>query len=193
MPRRVYTYDPSLGVNGLNLSATIFAFVMGLGIILVIIDFMRHFRRGPAAGKNPWGAPSLEWLSANAELGFRSLPVIDSRYPVWESENLAHEIESGRGYLPDAPTIERESLMTAPLTGEPEQILRLPGPSWVPFLAAATTAIFFTALTLKLTWIGLFSGAAALTLLLYWLWNLEGVPEGIGRCRSRPRATAVHQ
>jgi cytochrome c oxidase subunit I+III len=173
MPRRVYTYDASLGVNGLNLSATIFAFVFGAGVLVLIVDFIRHLRRGPAAGGNPWNAPSLEWLSRGAPEGFRSVPVIESRYPLWDDDTLEQNVTSARGYLPDAPTLERESLMTHPISSEPEQILRLPGPSWIPFLAASTTAIFMTALTLKLTWLGVASGTGAVAALLYWMWNLD--------------------
>jgi cytochrome c oxidase subunit I+III len=173
MPRRVYTYDASLGVNGLNLSATIFAFVFGAGVLVVIVDFVRHLRRGPAAGKNPWNSPSLEWLSRNSPEGFRSVPLIESRYPLWDAHTLEQDVTNARGYLPDSPTLARESLMTNPISTEPEQILRLPGPSWLPFVAALMTAIVMTALTLKLTWVGVASGTGAVVALLSWMWNLD--------------------
>jgi cytochrome c oxidase subunit I+III len=180
MPRRVYTYDASLGVNGLNLSATIFAFVFGAGVLVMIVDFFRHRRHGPAAGNNPWNAPSLEWVSRGAPEGFRSVPVVESRYPLWEQENLEQNVTDARGYLPDAPTVQRESLMTSPITGEPEQILRLPGPSWIPFGAALLTAVFMTALTLKLTWLGIVSGTLAVAVLLTWMWNRDNAyPQGL--------------
>jgi cytochrome c oxidase subunit I+III len=166
MPRRVYTYDPSLGVNGLNMSTTIFSFVLGAGVLVVIVDFILHFRSGRDAGYNPWNAPTLDWLSANADYGFRSLPAIDSRYPLWDQPDVVQEVREGRGYLPDAPTVERQSLLTSPITGAPEQIIRLPGPGWKPFLAAAASAVFFTALTLRLTVTAMLSGAATLMCLI---------------------------
>ena len=181
MPRRVYTYDASLGVNGLNMASTIFAFVMGIGVLIVIIDFIRHFRHGAQAGLNPWNAPSLEWLSGNRAEGFRSLPLIDSRYPGWDHEDLGRKIHEAHGYLPDAPTGERESLLTSPITAEPEQIIRMPGPGWTPFVSALATAIFFTAMTLKLTVLGIVSGTVALGFLLYWMWNLD---------KAQPKALA---
>jgi cytochrome c oxidase subunit I+III len=173
MPRRVYTYDATLGWNGLNMASTVFTFILGAGVLVVLVDFLRHLRGGREAGEAPWAAPSLEWLSGNSPHGFRSLPVISSRYPLWDQENLKQEVHEARGYLPDAPTLERESLMTAPITGKPEQILRLPGPGWTPFIAALATAVFFTGLTLKLTAVTAASGAVALAFLLSWLWSLD--------------------
>jgi cytochrome c oxidase subunit I+III len=173
MPRRVYTYDATLGVNGLNMASTICTFILGAGVSIVILDFVRHFRRGREAGPNPWNAPTLEWHSANAPEGFRSLPVITTRYPLWEEENLNAETRGALGYLPDAPTVQRESLLTGPITGEPEQILRMPGPGWTPFVAALAIAIFFAGLTFKLTVVAIASGAVAAGMILSWLWRLD--------------------
>jgi cytochrome c oxidase subunit I+III len=173
MPRRVYTYDGALGLNGLNLVSTVAAFVLAAGVLIVLIDFIRHIRSGHEAGDNPWEAPSLEWLSPGSAVGFRSLPVIASRYPLWDSKGLKNWVTEGRGYLPDAPTVERESLVTAPITGEPEQIIRLPGPAWTPFIAALAASIFFAALTVKSVPIAIGSGAVALAFLLYWMWILD--------------------
>ena len=63
MPRRVYTYSADLGWNTLNLITSVFAFVFAAGILVVLVDFVRHLRSGRQAGSNPWDAPSLEWLS----------------------------------------------------------------------------------------------------------------------------------
>jgi cytochrome c oxidase subunit I+III len=181
MPRRVYTYDPSLGVNGLNMTATLFTFVLGTGILIVLIDFVRHLRLAPSARENTWNAGSLEWLSGTAARGFRSIPTVITRYPLWEQRDVVEEDRQARGYLPDAPTTERETLMTSPIAGSPEQIIRMPGPGWPPFLAALTTAVFFAALTFKLTVISVVSGSIALAVLLSWMWRLD---------RAYPRAFA---
>ena len=180
MPRRVYTYDGTLGLNWLNLISTVAAFVLAAGVLVFLIDFIRHLRRGHEAGDNPWDAPSLEWLSSNSPVGFRSLPIIDSRYPMWDHKDLKHRVVEGRGYLPDAPTVARESLVTAPITGEPEQIIRLPGPSWIPFTAALAAAVFFVALTLKSLPVAIGSGAVALAFLLSWTWKRDkAYPRGL--------------
>jgi cytochrome c oxidase subunit I+III len=70
--------------------------------------------------------------------------------------------------------------VTAPITGEPEQIIRLPGPGWTPFVAALATAIFFVALTLKSLPVAIGSGAVALAFLLSWMWRLDkAYPRGL--------------
>ena len=64
MPRRVYTYSGDLGWNWLNLITSVFSFVFAAGMLVVLVDFVRHLRSGRQAGYNPWDAPSLEWLSS---------------------------------------------------------------------------------------------------------------------------------
>jgi cytochrome c oxidase subunit I+III len=173
MPRRIYTYPGDLGWNWLNLVTTVFTFVFAAGVLVFLVDFLRHRRHGPEAGYNPWDAPSLEWVGGYVPENFRSLPVIDSLYPLWDDKGLKARVDEGRGYLPDAPTLAREALTTAPITGEPEQILTLPGPGWTPFAAALATAILFAALTLQAGQVAAGSGVVALAFLLYWLWNRD--------------------
>jgi cytochrome c oxidase subunit I+III len=170
MPRRVYTYPEGIGLDWLNLVSSIFAFVFAAGVALVLFDVVRAIVKGEKAPENPWDAPSLEWLSSNDPVGFRSLPIVRSRYPLWDEPELRDFARSGRGYLPGAPTGARESLVTGPITGEPEQILRLPGPSWIPFLAALAVAVFFGALTVKLMTAAAVAGAVAALLIGTWLW-----------------------
>jgi cytochrome c oxidase subunit I+III len=173
MPRRVYTYPDNLGWNGLNLASSVFSFVFAAGVLVVLVDFLRHLRSGQRAGSNPWNAPSLEWLSPMKDHGFRSLASITSRYPIWEMDGLKQEEVSGQGYLPDAPTLEREALVTTPVNAEPVQIIRLPGPGWTAFLAAAASAIAFGAMTLKSPTIGAAAAAVAGATYLRWLWSMD--------------------
>ena len=177
MPRRVYTYVDGLGWNELNLVSTVFAFVLAAGILVIVADLALHFRRGGKAGDNPWAAPSLEWISASRQYGFRSIPVIAERYPAWDRPGLAADIEAGRGYLPDTPTGRRQSLLTSPLDGTPEQILTLPGPSWIPFLGALFIALALAAATIKLMLPAVALGVVGAGLLAAWLWRLDaGAP-----------------
>ncbi|HEU4630045.1 MAG TPA: cytochrome c oxidase subunit I [Gemmatimonadaceae bacterium] len=173
MPRRVYTYAGDLGWNGLNLVSSVFSFVFAAGVLVVVYDFVRHLRTGAKAGHDPWNAPSLEWLSGLAPHGFRSLVPVTSRYPLWEQQELPGDIVAGRGYLPDAPTRERETLVSTPVGGVPEQILRLPGPGWTAFGAALATAVVFTAMTLRLAAVGVVAGVAATAAILSWLWSMD--------------------
>jgi len=173
MPRRIYTYSGDLGWNGLNLVTSVFSFVLAAGVLVFLFDFVRHLRSRPQTGLNPWDAPSLEWLSGQAAHGFRSLMPITSRYPGWEQQGLKDDEVAGRGYLPDAPTHAREALVTSPITAEPEQIMRMPGPTWTAFLAAVATAIAFAGMTIKVPTVGWIAGVIAAALYSYWLWSMD--------------------
>jgi cytochrome c oxidase subunit I+III len=173
MPRRIYTYSADLGWSTLNMISSVFSFVFAAGVLLVVVDFARKFRRASEGHIDPWAAPSLEWMSGLSGHGFRSLVPVTSRYPLWEQSGIKDDEVSGRGYLPDAPTVEREALVTSPITGEPEQITRLPGAGWTAFVAALATAVVFGAMTIKAVTIGWISGAVAIAAYLYWLWSMD--------------------
>ena len=173
MPRRVYTFAGDLGLNWLNLISSVFAFVFALGVLVFVVDMVWHFRRGPKRSENPWGAPSLEWVSGQASMGFRSIMPIDTRYPWWTNPDLRKQAWEGRGFLPDSPVLARESLLTAPLSAAPEQILRLPGPSWIPFIGAIGTAACFAGVAIKHTAVALSGGIVGLVAILLWLWTMD--------------------
>ncbi len=67
MPRRIYTYEDiqSYAVGGnlslLNAMATVGAFTFGLGIILMLVNFVVSLWTGEKAGPDPWGGNELEW------------------------------------------------------------------------------------------------------------------------------------
>ncbi|MGH8167759.1 MAG: cytochrome c oxidase subunit 3, partial [Woeseiaceae bacterium] len=89
---------------------------------------------------------------------------------------LRQEVDSGQHYLPGLVTGTRETIVTSPRSARPEYVLRLPGPSWLPFMAGVGTAAFFFCLTLK--WFVAAALGAALTLasILKWLWDSDPAP-----------------
>jgi cytochrome c oxidase subunit I+III len=173
MPRRVYTYSADVGWNTLNLVSSVFAFVFAAGILIFVVEFLRHLRSGRKAGENPWEAPSLDWLAGLSDYGVRSIVPVASLYPLWDQKDLKELESSGQGYLPDAPTREREALITSPINAEPEQILRLAGPGWTAFVASVATALVFVAMTLKLKTTGIVAGVVAMAAYAYWLWSMD--------------------
>ncbi|MDB5900195.1 MAG: ctaD, partial [Ramlibacter sp.] len=174
MPRRVYTYPADIGWNALNLVSSVFSFVFAAGVLLVFLDLVRHWRGGGQVAHDPWNAPSLEWMArSDAGHSFRSMMPISSLYPLWEQAGLKNDETAGRGYLPDAPTTEREALVTSPIRAQPEQIIRLPDPGWTAFLASLATAIALAAATLKLHSAAAVVGAIAAGTFIRWLWVLD--------------------
>jgi len=81
MPRRVYVYPAAL--QPLNEISTIGAYVTGVSLILMFINFGHALVKGEAAGDNPWvDAKTLEWTvsSPPPEHNFEEIPVVTD-YP----------------------------------------------------------------------------------------------------------------
>src|SRR5690606_22164307 len=195
MPRRVYTYPADIGWDWLNLISTMGAVVLGIGMFAVVVDVTLHRRRQPKGEVNPWNAGTLEWVSEPEEnWGVRSIPRIESRYPLWDQNNLAAEVKAGEWYLPDAREGRRETLVTSVLDAEPEQVLRVGGTSYMSILSAILLGTVFIALTFKWWIVSLLSGIGFIAAVIYWLWTGTGeIPEkeekNVGRGVSLPLYT----
>ncbi|MBI4979619.1 MAG: cbb3-type cytochrome c oxidase subunit I [Spirochaetes bacterium] len=76
MPRRYYSYLPQY--TDLQVAASIGAFIMAAGLVLVAVNLVRCFFWGTAAGNNPWGAATLEWTvpSPPATENFETPPTV---------------------------------------------------------------------------------------------------------------------
>ena len=173
MPRRVYTYPADIGLDGLNLTSTIGAFVLASGVAVIFWDLIRPNGKQPYSPRNPWKAGTLEWLQEmpGKPWGVRSIPEIDSRYPLWDQPNFERDVDQGRFYLPDAEEEKRETIVTSPVDATPQHCLRLPGPSFLPLIAALTTGGFFVFGTYHLWSMALVSLVLALGVIVYWLWT----------------------
>jgi cytochrome c oxidase subunit I+III len=173
MPRRVFTYPADAGFETLNLLSTAGAFVLAAGIFCVVIDVLRPKKSQPYAPRDPWNAGTLEWVQEmpGKPWGIRSIPEIDSRYPLWQQPNLVRDIDEGRFYLPDAAEGLRETIVTSVIDAEPQQCQRLAGQSFVPLVAALTLGGFFVFGTFHLWPFALGSLVAALAVIVWWLWS----------------------
>ncbi|MGD9476362.1 cytochrome c oxidase subunit I [Shinella sp. G-2] len=172
MPRRVFTYPADIGWDWFNLISTIGAFVFAAGIAIVVVDVLRPKHRQPKGEQNPWNAGTLEWISEPEEKwGVRSIPIIESRYPIWDQPGLTDGIKAGRYYLPDTKDGARETLITSVLDAEPIQCLRVGGTSVLSILAAFSLGGVFIALTFH--WWIMTAASAVMTLaaIVAWLWT----------------------
>ena len=60
--RAASTPMPMTAVGGmLNLITSIGSFVFAVGVLLLLVNVVKSLKHGPAADKNPWDAPTLEW------------------------------------------------------------------------------------------------------------------------------------
>ncbi|WP_432347110.1 cytochrome c oxidase subunit I [Shinella yambaruensis] len=172
MPRRVFTYPADIGWDWFNLVSTIGAFIFAAGVAIVVIDVVRPKHRQPKVEENPWNAGTLEWISEPEEKwGVRSIPIIRSRYPIWDQPGLIEDIKAGRFYLPDAKDGARETLVTSVLDAEPIQCLRVGGTSILTILAAFSLGGVFIALTFHWWIVTIVCAVMTLAAIIAWLWT----------------------
>jgi cytochrome c oxidase subunit I+III len=173
MPRRVFTYPANAGLDVLNFTSSVGAWILAGGVALIFWDLIRPKGRLPDSERNPWRAGTMEWVQEMPAQpwGIRSIPEIDSRYPLWDQPNFVRDIDEGRFYLPDAEEGKRETLITSAIDAQPLQCQRLPGSSFIPLSAAATTGGFFIFGTFHVWGIALASLVLAACVILYWLWT----------------------
>jgi cytochrome c oxidase subunit I+III len=174
MPRRVATYPEGIGWDRLNMLSSIGSYMIAVGVALFIWDFFRHQRAGPPAGRNPWGAGTLEWFYPPRPPGynFRAIPPIRSREPLWDQPELTDRPAAEvAGALRRYPDHRRETIGSDIVTGEPLQIVRLPHPTWFPLISAFGLALCFTAVLASVYWLVGVGALVALTGITGWMWE----------------------
>jgi cytochrome c oxidase subunit 1 len=116
MVRRISKYPIETGFLTWNVVETAGAFLMGVSVAIFLWNMLASWRRGPAAGNDPWLANTLEWLTSSPppEYNFASLPRIRSERPLRDLRlaalrgNGAHHarpaLESGPGESTGVPS-----------------------------------------------------------------------------------------
>ena len=167
MPRRVYTYPPGLGLDGLNMWSTVGSFILGLGALLSVINFFWSLRNGTLAGKNPWKADTLEWETESppAVYGTVHIPTVISRHPLWDEHEEEHDPYDER-VLDNG----RLTFATTALDAIPDSIARMPEDTIAPLLLALTLLGFFLAMVFQLLTWALVAAIGTLFMGYYWLW-----------------------
>ena len=151
MPRRVYTYQYGVGWELYNIISTVGAFIFAAGVLLFVVNWVVSLRTGRDAGPNPWGASSLEWATESPAppYGFRRLPIVRSRYPLWDQDSLDEGDDRSRELvraLERWPTEWQAAVVTDVFTGRLKEVFWLPNTSWMPILTAVGLAVTMGAL-----------------------------------------------
>ena len=178
MPRRVYTYQSGLGWDLPNSISSVGAFIIAMGVAMILLDIILHFRYGRPAGSNPWQADTLEWATATPPqpYNFISLPACPMRHPMWDQPDLQTTIAEGRHNLSEIDHGRRETWGTDPITGKIREIIHLPGNSWLPFYAALALSVVCICLLIRAYGMAIFAILVSLVLLLRWSWINGGHP-----------------
>ena len=188
MPRRIYTYDANQGWDTFNLISSVGAFMLVISTAIFVWNFFRSKTHGPPAPDNPWDAATLEWSipSPPPEYNFAEIPLVDSRYPLWD---LTHPERTAEIPHTHAGWDEQEKAADArPAHVESERRtakelgIPMPMPTIKPLIVAAGIVIMISGLlfihreskTIAFTLI--FGGAAILVGFLY-AWLLSPLEE----------------
>ena len=173
MPRRVYTYPEGLGWEWLNLLSTIGGFIMTAGFAALLLDVIATVRTGARSERNPWRAGTLEWAMDHPPpvYNFASLPEVRDREPLWTQPGIEDDIRQGRGYLARARNGWFETLGVHAVSGRPDQIILLPGPSYLPLITAVCLAVFFLSFLVGIYWLSAIGAVASLGAALRWAWT----------------------
>jgi cytochrome c oxidase subunit I+III len=141
MPRRVYTYDESLGWEGMNLLSTVGAFVLAAGFVLALVNLARSIVGGAPSGDNPWDAETLEWAIASPPPphNFTVFPVVSSTTPLWdraEGEELPAVARIGDEDITEPRHGHHRTLLTSVLDADRVEVTTMPGPTPWPLVVA---------------------------------------------------------
>jgi cytochrome c oxidase subunit 1 len=96
MPRRIYQYRADAGWTAYNMISTVGAFVLGVGILLSVINFMRSYKKGAIAGPDPWKGNTLEWFTTSPPPvnNFDEIPRVRSVEPM---KDIRRQVERQSG------------------------------------------------------------------------------------------------
>ena len=170
MPRRVYTYLADTGWGGLNLTSSIGAGLLAVGLLILVFNIARSLAAGTPAGADPWGGETLEWAvsSPAPDYNFAYIPIVHGRSALWADTG---DLDAVAGLRED----RREVLQTTVLDAEPDSRHEHPDPTIVPLLAALATGV-------TLIW-GIFDpigfavgGALTFVALVAWGWPQKTKP-----------------
>ena len=94
MPRRYFDYLPQFQTG--HVISTIGAFILIIGLIMMVSNLIYHRKRGAIAPSNPWGGVTLEWkLESPPTLeNFEEIPVITEGPYVFRKNDTDETVNS---------------------------------------------------------------------------------------------------
>jgi cytochrome c oxidase subunit 1/cytochrome c oxidase subunit I+III len=171
MPRRIYTYQPRLGWDGYNLLETVGAFVMAIGILVTIVNWVWSLRHGERAGNDPWRSETLEWATSSPPPAedFGAIPEVRSLHPTWDQRELvagSQPVALGGRPLAGGHRV----LTTSMLDAVPEAVIDMPKESLWPFVLAFGLTILSYGALARFALLAFVGGGACVLAVLGWIW-----------------------
>ena len=176
-PRRTYTYEEGLGWESHNLLSTIGAFIMGVGVLLIAINWFRSKKNGEIAGDDPWRGETLEWATSSPppKYNFTTVPTVRSKEPVWDQPELQEGAsrEQGDYKLVGGHT----TLSTSMLDAQPQAVVHMPHPSPWPFYLTCSLLVLFYGFLLEWLLLTAVGGLLSAMCLMGWFWPRDETQE----------------
>jgi cytochrome c oxidase subunit 1/cytochrome c oxidase subunit I+III len=174
MPRRVYTYGPGTGWTFLNALESVGAYILAIGLLLIVFNLVISYFTGPVAGDDPFEGDTLEWSTTSPPppYNYPVIPTVNSPYPMWDKEDRELDkkrLARGEGLLERG----HETVATSVEDADWDEILSMPPHSiWPPVVGLMLTGVF-AMLLLHHYWIAVgFLAAGGLALIS---WHHKGV------------------
>ena len=148
MPRRIYSYDESLGLNFLNMVATVGSFVIAFSTLVFLYNVMHSRRHRVPAPPDPWDARTLEWATSSPppDYNFATQPVAHAVDTFWHEKyteddegRLVRRTAEDGAPEPQPVAADGDGDAPAPPARVPtahELGIHMPSPSYYPILAA---------------------------------------------------------
>ncbi|MBA2683642.1 MAG: cytochrome c oxidase subunit I [Gemmatimonadaceae bacterium] len=170
MPRRIYTYDGSMGWNTVNLVTSLGAYLFAIGVLMFVWNVIKSRVRGAIAAGNPWDASTLEWSTSSPppEYNFEVIPTVRSRDPLWEDRLEPPEQSS----LREGPTLTdgRLTVQSAPLDADRVRLLHMSEDTLLPLIVALVMLALFYALLFRIWGLALAAAVMLGVATAWWLW-----------------------
>jgi cytochrome c oxidase subunit 1/cytochrome c oxidase subunit I+III len=169
MPRRNYTYPSGMGWTALNFIESIGAYILAIGLLLIVANLAISLFRGAQADNNPFEGDTLEWSTTSPPppYNYAVIPTVSSPYPMWDKDDREldnRRLERGEGMLAGG----HETPATTAQDAIWDEILKMPSHSIWPPISALMLAGIFTMLVLQHFFIALGFGVAGALALLGW-------------------------
>jgi cytochrome c oxidase subunit 1 len=163
MPRRIYTYDASMGWDLWNAVSSAGSLLIAVSMVVFVANVVRSLMRGEVAGADPWDARTLEWSisSPPPEYNFEQIPTVHGRDPFWAQK--------------------RQGVRAVPVAGGSydgaEHSIHMPQPSYWPLVAPMGLLMASYGLIYVSSKIGLAAAilGAAITMVSVYAWSFEPV------------------
>ena len=142
MPRRIYTYPADAQWDLYNVLGPGGALLMGASTLVFVYNMIVSWRSGEDAGRDPWDACTLEWLTESPPKiqNFDFTPIVLSERPVWD-----HKYTEGMEII-------------APEKGEH---FHMPSYSWKPMICSGFVVSIVIGLLLSRLGVVVLAGALA--------------------------------